>query len=87
MCLGRLLSVHASTWEQWEQRKNGTALFTQASIGRLPSSLAEVFSFLHAANEIAARMVAGMVVGLSQAIILTDFLGFCMGCFVFGYLM
>ena len=36
------------------------------------STLREVFSFPHPANEYAARMVAGMVVALSLVILLLD---------------
>ena len=36
------------------------------------STLREVFSFPHPANEYAARMVAGMVVALSLVIVLLD---------------
>ncbi len=47
-------------------------MITQTTIGRLPSRLAEVFRFPHPVNEIAARMVGGMVVALSLAVITTD---------------
>jgi len=57
--------------------------------------LRSIFSFPHPVNEIAARLVAGMVAIPTALIILFDayylcFLlsyGFCFGCFVFGLLM
>ena len=42
------------------------------SAGPVPDRLKSVFSFPNPVNEVAARMVAGMVVVLTLAIILTD---------------